>query len=133
MQRLAAIVALVASASGAGFAAAESCGSVDAVLMAGVMCSAQTQAMVAHTIFDMVCSSPQIAAVVRLQCNVESEVHACCATQTAMSMLLQSSHPDIRQTAHKIVKRLLLGKADDHGHVQPKVQGRLQQPVKRWA
>ena len=128
MQWAAAIVAHVASASRAGFAAAESCGGVNAVLMAGVLCSAQTQAAVAHAIFDMVCSSPLVAQVVRQQCHVESEVQA----RQPISLLLQSAHADIKQAALTIVKRL--GKAEDHGHVQPKVQGRLQQPPpKRWA
>jgi hypothetical protein len=129
MQWAAAIVAHVASASRAGFAAAQSCGGVDAVLMSGVLCSAQSQANVAATIFDMVCSSPQVAALVRLQCNVDSKVHS---TQP-MSLLLQSSHSDIRQTALRIVKRL--GKMEEHMHAQPKVQGGvgLQQPAKRWS
>ena len=121
-----AIVAHVASSSRAGFDAAMSCGGVDAVFMAGALCSDQTQAAIASAIFDMVCSGPQVAALVRHQCDIEDASHI----QT-FSLLLRSGHPDIRRTAHTIVTRIG-SKVDDRSHVQPKAHDRMRGSVQRW-
>ncbi len=121
------IVAHVASSSRAGFDAAVSCSGVDAVFMAGAVCSAHTQAAIASAIFDMVCSGPQIAALVRHQCDVEDARHI----QT-FSLLLQSRHPDIRRAAHTIVKRIG-SKVDDRSFGQAKAaRGGLRSPMQRW-
>ncbi len=103
-----AIVASVSSSSRAGFDAAVSCGSLDAVFMAGALCSALTQEAIAGCIFDMVCSSAHVAAAVKRQCDEEDVDHI-----QPFSLLLQSSHPDVRRVAHTIVTRL--GKKLDDG------------------
>lgn len=121
-----AIVAHVASSSRAGFDAAMSCGGVDAVFMAGVLCSAQTQAAIAGAIFDMVCSGPQVAAVVRHQCDVEDSSHI-----QPFSLLLQSCHADIRRVAHSIVTRIG-SKVEERSAPQPRTRDRVQQPGYRW-
>jgi hypothetical protein len=122
----AAIVAHVASSSRAGFDAAVSCGGVDAVLMSGVLCNAQTQAAIANIIFDMVCTGPHIAALVRRQCDVEDGAH-----MQPFSLLLQSAHPDVKKAAHKIVTRLG-SSVEDRSHAEALAHGKRKQPAQRW-
>jgi hypothetical protein len=121
-----AIVAHVASSSRAGFDAAVSCGGVNAVFMSGVLCNAETQTAIASTIFDMVCSGPRIAALVRHQCDVEDGAHI-----QPFSLLLQSEHPDIRKAAHKIVTRLG-SNVEDRSHAEPLAHGKRTQLAQRW-
>ncbi len=103
-----AIVATVSSSSRTGFDVAVSCGGLDAVFLAGAACSAQLQEPISSCIFDMVCSSALIAAVVRRQCDADDGCRA-----QAFSLLLQSGHPDVRRVAHTIVTRLGKKAEDD--------------------
>lgn len=119
-----AIVASVSSSSRAGFDAAVSCGSLDAVFLAGALCSAHTQEAIAGCIFDMVCSSAHVAAAVKRQCDEEDVDHI-----QPFSLLLQSTHPDVRRVAHTIVTRL--GKKVDDG-AQLRARSSRSPPSQRW-